>query len=212
MGCSAAASAGETRTLTRALSSTLARPTALTVALPSPAPAPAPTPSPHPDQARVASVDASAAHPEGACCIAYCAADSSLLSGGEGGEILIFDLRQRRVREVWTAHSGAVRALVVSPGGACFSAASDGCIKAYDAKAAAHLGREPGEPAPPGWVQPAGAAAHDGAQGWGLGSGIGSALGRRHGVSALTLTERPTALVSGGADGKVKLWGLVGSH
>ena len=94
-----------------------------------------------PSQALITSC---AAHAEGGCCVLHSPADMSLISGGQKGEVAIFDLRQQRQRQVWNAHSLAARSLALD-GHALFSGSSDGDIKLWDlsrsAASAADLGR-----------------------------------------------------------------------
>ena len=164
-----------------------------------------------PAQAMVAS---SAVHPEGARCVLHCAATQCLVTGGEKGEMAIFDLRQRRLREKWAAHTAAVQALALAEGAYCISAAADADIKlwAVDAPCA-----ETDEGAAPGAVaegQPRGRWANAHEPHTLLAPLVGSKLGHS-GVTALTLLKagaeaRPGGLITGGADGRVKLWRAVG--
>ena len=79
-----------------------------------------------------AQVTSCQAHQEGGCCIAYSPATQYLISGGERGDISIFDLRQRRQRCQWTAHSLAVRCLAIhEPTSLFFSASADGDLKLW---------------------------------------------------------------------------------
>ena len=90
---------------------------------------------------------------------------------------------------------------------ACFSAAADGHILAFDVRGSHAAADDDDEAAAFG----AGANAHEPSRAWGLGAAGSGTLGRSYGVNTLTLTARPTSLVSGGADGKVKLWSLAGA-
>ena len=60
-----------------------------------------------PDKALVAAEKS--LHADGARCVLYCASDHSLITGGEKGEMAIFDLRQRKLREKWSAHTRQCR-------------------------------------------------------------------------------------------------------
>ena len=174
-----------------------------------------------PDKALVAS---SAAHTEGGRCLSYCASDMSLVSGGEKGEMAIFDLRQRRIREKWSAHTFAVQALARAGDKTYFSASADASIKLWSMDAPCAALTEDDSPTDLAEGQPRArwAQAHDSNM---LSPLVGSKLGQT-GVTALTLmpagggaahhSERHGAtsgyatgaagLVSGGADGKVKMW------
>lgn len=81
-----------------------------------------------PSQALITSC---AAHAEGGNCVLHSPADMSLISGGQKGEVAIFDLRQQRQRQVWNAHTLAARSLAMD-GHALFSGSSDGDIKLWD--------------------------------------------------------------------------------
>ena len=165
-----------------------------------------------PAQAMVA---ASSAQVEGARCVVHCAADMTLVSGGEKGEMLIFDLRQRRVREKWSAHTLAVQALAIAGGSACISASADADIKLWSVDApCAPPPSDEDESTVGGCAegQPRGrwANAHD--PHTLLGPLVGTKLGHS-GVTALTLLpaggragKMTSGLITGGADGKVKLW------
>lgn len=151
-----------------------------------------------PAQALVASC---AAHPDGGRCIAHCTADRSLISGGENGDLAIFDLRQRRIREKWRAHTMAVQALALVQGPWCFSASADADVKLWRLGAP----RTPSDdeenfPAQGHWPNAHEAHAL-------LGPLVASKLGRS-GVTALEFATRPSSLISGGADGRVKLWSV----
>ena len=163
-----------------------------------------------PAQALVAS---SAAHADGARCVLHCAAESSLVSGGEKGEMVIFDLRQRKVREKWSAHSLAVQAMALADGTSCLSASADTDIKLWSIDAPC---------APPADSESASSCAEGQPRGrWPnahephtlLAPLVGTKLGHS-GVTALTLLpgrgdgrlSTPLGLITGGADGRVKLW------
>ena len=163
-----------------------------------------------PSQALVAS---SNAHVDGARCVLHCAADASLWSGGERGEMTIFDLRQRRVREKWSAHTLAVQAMALADERSCISASADADIKLWSVGApcvapveADGTGSVLAEGAPRGrWPN-----AHE--PHTLLAPLVGTKLGHS-GVTALTLMaanpsvgKHSASIVTGGADGKVKLW------
>ena len=158
----------------------------------------------------------------------HCAADQSLVSGGERGEMAIFDLRQRKLRETWGAHSSAVHAVTLADGWRVFSASADAELKlwAVDAPLAPPADSE-GTGITCAEGQPRGrwAGAHE-AQTL-LSPLVGGGKLGQSGVTALTAIpggynvmntfggvggaagNRPAGLISGGADGKVKLWRLI---
>lgn len=170
-----------------------------------------------PAQALVASTSA---HADGARCVVHCAEDASLVSGGERGEILIFDLRQRRVREKWSAHTLAVQAMAHAGGSACFSASADADIKLWsiDAPCAPPEDMD-GAPGACAEGQPRGRWPNAHEPHTLLAPLVGTKLGHS-GVTALTLLPagadgrvgkhtsglNASGLITGGADGKVKLW------
>jgi WD40 repeat protein len=139
-----------------------------------------------PAQARVA---ACAPHAEGGTCVAFAPGERALVSGGAGGDLAIFDLRQRKVRHQWSAHTLAVRCLSVDDGRFhAFSASADGDVKLWDlSQSDAGLGHwrrvhEPHTVTP--LFQPP-----------------GTALGRTYGVTCLV--DDGSRLVTGGADGRL---------
>ena len=177
-----------------------------------------------PAQARVATC--ADAHSDGARCVLHCAADASLISGGERGEMAIFDLRMQKLREKWTAHSQAVQALALADDRRIFSTSADSDMKlwAVDAPLApppdsegSGVGCAEGQPRGM-WER-----AHEAQTIFAPLAGSGK-LGH-NGVTALTtmpggggdvlsgssgrLDSRLAGLISGGADGKVKLWRTV---
>lgn len=117
----------------------------------------------------------------------------------------IFDLRQRRKRHVWTAHSLAVKSLAVhEPTSFCFSASADGDLKLWSldvnpaddqAVCGHHESNLCGH-----WVH--GHEPHTM-----LHPLPGTALGRTYGINQVVL-DGSDRLLSAGADGKVKLWNL----
>jgi len=140
-----------------------------------------------PTQAQVAGC---APHPEGGTCVAYAPSERAIVSGGARGNIAIFDLRQRRIRAQWTAHTLAVRSLSVDDAGfTAFTASADGDLKMWTLTGGCdeplgHLSRlhEPHTVSP--LFHPA-----------------GTALGRTYGVTCMI--NDGTRLVTGGADGRV---------
>ena len=82
-----------------------------------------------PESALIASCAAPA---EGGCALLYSAADQSLICGGQRGEVLVYDVRQRRQRLLWTAHTLATRALAMhEKSRRLVSASSDGDLKVW---------------------------------------------------------------------------------
>ena len=161
-----------------------------------------------PSQALVASCSA---HADGTRCILHCLADSSLISGGERGDMAVFDLRQRRVRKQWQAHALAVQALALSHNKLCFSASADSDIKSWDADDPCHVpdeGADIGPPSSSAW--PEGRARGHWRHAHEPNALLAPLVGklRQSGISALQLASQPASLISGGCDGKVKLWTL----
>jgi WD40 repeat protein len=165
-----------------------------------------------PAQAQVARC---ATHSEGGRCVLHCPSEMCLVSGGDRGEMAIFDLRQRRLREKWTAHTMAIQALVLAEDSWCFSTSADADIKLWslDAPCASSMDCEDRTCAE---GQPRGSWAHAHEPHSILAPLVGTKLGRC-GVTSLTLLPGawPSArgvnaysagLISGGADGKVKMW------
>ena len=142
-----------------------------------------------PSRALVASC---AAHDEGGCCILYSKADSALISGGQRGEVSVFDLRQRKQRERWGAHALAVRSLSLD--GAtrqCFTASSDGDLKLWDLnrQSAELIGHWPRAHEPHTMLHPL----------------AGTTLGRTYGINCM-VRDDASRLLTAGADGKLNLW------
>ena len=69
----------------------------------------------------------------GAKCLIYSSRYNVIVSGGGGGNLVFFDVRQRRImRTVKGAHSGAVSSLALAPSDGFFaSAGGDGCVKLW---------------------------------------------------------------------------------
>jgi WD40 repeat protein len=69
----------------------------------------------------------------GAKCLIYSARYQTVVSGGGGGELVFFDVRQRRVmRTVKNAHASAVSSLALAPSDGFFaSGGGDGCVKLW---------------------------------------------------------------------------------
>lgn len=147
-----------------------------------------------PSQALVACC---AAHPEGGRCVVHCTADNSLISGGDRGEVVIFDLRQRKVRECWRAHPTAVQALTLAQGRLAFSADLAGSMKLWDVSCPCVLstddvyadGRPIGE--------------------WRAVGEQGSLFGTKGGVHSLLFSSTSRFLLSGGRDGRLQQWPIV---
>jgi len=150
-----------------------------------------------PSQAQVASCNA---HQDGGSCIAYSAATQAVISGGERGDISVFDLRQRRQRQQWSAHSLAVRCLAIhEPTSLCFSASADGDLKLWRTDQCPEASEDP--PSSCGhWVH-----AHE--PHTMLHPLPGTALGRTYGINQVAL-DGADRLLSAGADGRVKLWAV----
>ncbi|GLE04529.1 hypothetical protein PINS_up013484 [Pythium insidiosum] len=72
-------------------------------------------------------------HPAGAASIAFSSMHQLLISGGEGGSISVFDVRQRRVlHTISNAHETAITTLELHPGGHCMlSGSASGDIKIW---------------------------------------------------------------------------------
>ena len=174
-----------------------------------------------PDKALVSSC---AAHAEGGRCVVHCASEMSLISGGEKGEMVIFDLRQRRIREKWSGHAFAVQSLVIADNKSFFSASADASIKLWsmDAPCEHEVGGDATTILAEGQPRAKWPQAHDTNI---LSPLVGNKLGQT-GVTSLTLmpqlggipghvsdtgstaqtTMAGLGLISGGADGKVKMW------
>ena len=137
------------------------------------------------------------------------------MSGGERGEMAIFDLRQRRIREKWAAHSMAIQAMALAEERWCFSTSADSDIKLWSVDAPCALPADSEAPASTeGQPQGHWAQAHEPHHI--LAPLVGTKLGRC-GVTSLTLmpgvwpsvrgvSACSAGLISGGADGKVKMW------
>ncbi|KAL3894995.1 MAG: hypothetical protein SGPRY_013645 [Prymnesium sp.] len=146
-----------------------------------------------PARAQVASCNA---HADGGCCIAYSPETNSIITGGERGDVSIFDLRQRRQRQHWTAHPLAIKSLAVhEQASLCFSASADGDVKLWDFD-----GPEQSE-------MPCGHWTHAHEPHTMFHPLSGTTLGRTYGINQIVL-DSPDRLLTAGADGKVKLWAL----
>ena len=160
-----------------------------------------------PAQAMVASCSA---HAEGGTVVRYSAADRSLISGGQKGEISIYDLRQQRIRTQWAAHALAVRSLALDESAAAtsfYSASTDGDIKLWGVGApggqSGHSGgTRDGAEMPPRmaghWPR-----AHE--PHTMLHPLAGTTLGRTYGVNWM-VRDGASRLLTAGADGKLNLW------
>ncbi|DAZ99444.1 TPA: hypothetical protein N0F65_004077 [Lagenidium giganteum] len=80
-----------------------------------------------------AMISAPLCHPAGAASVVFSSAHQLLISGGEGGSISVFDVRQRRVlHTVSNAHETAITTLELHPGGHCvLSGSASGDIKIW---------------------------------------------------------------------------------
>uniref|UniRef100_K3X8Q7 RAVE complex protein Rav1 C-terminal domain-containing protein n=1 Tax=Globisporangium ultimum (strain ATCC 200006 / CBS 805.95 / DAOM BR144) TaxID=431595 RepID=K3X8Q7_GLOUD len=78
-------------------------------------------------------VAAPVCHPAGAASVAFSSTHQLLISGGEGGSISVFDVRQRRVlHTVTNAHETAITTLELHPSGHCvLSGSASGDIKIW---------------------------------------------------------------------------------
>lgn len=159
-----------------------------------------------PSQALITSC---AAHAEGGCCVLHSLADMSLISGGQKGEVAIFDLRQQRQRQVWSAHSLAARSLAMD-GHALFSGSSDGDIKLWDLSRSAANTADP-RPSPNTGSVAAPKLLHS----WPrahephtmLQALPGMQIGRTYGVEKL-VWDGFGRLISAGADGACRMWAI----
>ena len=161
----------------------------------------------HPSQWVLASWQSPGVLADGARCVLYCASDHSLITGGEKGEMAIFDLRQRKLREKWSAHTQAVQALAMADSMTVLSASADADMKLWSVETPCAPESEGGEGQPKAeWLK-----AHE--QPDKLASLVGK--NTHSGVTALTLLpgaatrygdSRPFGCITGGADGRVKLW------
>lgn len=72
-------------------------------------------------------------HPAGAASVAFSSIHQLLISGGEGGSISVFDMRQRRVlHTVSNAHETAITTLELHPSGQCvLSGSASGDVKIW---------------------------------------------------------------------------------
>lgn len=148
-----------------------------------------------PSQALVASC---AAHQEGGRCVVHCAADQSLVSGGERGEIVVFDLRKHRIRERWRAHPAAVQALTLAQSRLCFSADAAGGLKLWDVSSPCSLTSPDNEEA---GGKPLGEWQALGEQGL-----LAPLVGARGGVHSLFFSSSSRSLLTGGGDGRLLQW------
>lgn len=78
-------------------------------------------------------VTAPVCHTAGAASVAFSASHQLLISGGEGGSISVFDVRQRRVlHTVSNAHETAITTLELHPSGHCvLSGSASGDVKIW---------------------------------------------------------------------------------
>uniref|UniRef100_A0A7S4FD67 WD domain, G-beta repeat-containing protein n=1 Tax=Chrysotila carterae TaxID=13221 RepID=A0A7S4FD67_CHRCT len=150
-----------------------------------------------PSQALVAACDA---HDDGGCCVIHWAEQASLVSGGMRGDISVFDLRQRRVRTRFNAHTLATRSLVFSDTGRhCFSASANGDMKLWDLSAQENTGHTAQ------WLR-----AHE--PHTMLHPLAGTTLGRTYGINSMVKDDSvsssvdPPRLLTAGADGKLNMW------
>lgn len=138
-----------------------------------------------------------AAHKEGGRCVVHCAADQSLISGGDKGEIAIYDLRQRRLRARWRGHSAAIQALALTHEKLCFSADANGSLELWDILGvASSFDDEDWDKEPLGsWSEPA--------------SSIFAPLVGKAGINALEPASWPAEGLLSGGGGGLKLWPIV---
>jgi WD40 repeat protein len=78
-------------------------------------------------------IAAPACHPAGATAVVFSATHQLLISGGEGGSISVFDMRQRRVlHNLSSAHETAIKTLALHPSGECLlSGSASGDVKIW---------------------------------------------------------------------------------
>lgn len=72
-------------------------------------------------------------HPAGASAVVFSPTHQLLISGGEGGSISAFDMRQRRVlHNISNAHETAIKTLALHPSGECLlSGSASGDVKIW---------------------------------------------------------------------------------
>lgn len=72
-------------------------------------------------------------HPAGATAVVFSSTHQLLISGGEGGAISVFDMRQRRVlHNLSNAHETAIKTLALHPSGECLlSGSASGDVKIW---------------------------------------------------------------------------------
>ncbi|CAH0473362.1 unnamed protein product [Peronospora belbahrii] len=78
-------------------------------------------------------VAAPTCHPAGATSVAFSSTHQLLITGGAGGALSIFDMRQRRVlHAISNAHETPIKALVLHPSGSCvLSGSASGDVKIW---------------------------------------------------------------------------------
>jgi WD40 repeat protein len=154
-----------------------------------------------------------AAHAGGAKALLHCPRHGLLVSGGEKGDVSLFDLRQRRMLSVvGDAHGGAVVAMAAFPDGTGLAtASSDGDVKLWTLRAGAkHAGASPAKRR----------AAGGGSVRWGLAlertlpklhgtrtelGNITAGSGMMRQVGVTDVLFAPAGLLTTGADGTCKL-------
>ena len=116
----------------------------------------------------------------------------------------LFDVRQRRQRSSWTAHSHAVSSLAPDRTGQfAFSTSADGDIKLWSLGEQQRAADEDAEPAAH-WPR-----AHE--PHTMLSPVSGTKLGRTYGVNQLVRDETTDRVFTVGADGRLLLWRVLGA-
>ncbi|PIK56051.1 putative dmX-like protein 2 [Apostichopus japonicus] len=81
-------------------------------------------------------VHTSLCHDGGCPCLIYCPRQQTIISGSKRGEIALFDLRQRKIRQTFQAHESGIRSLAISPCESFFvSGSAEGNIKVWSLEA-----------------------------------------------------------------------------
>lgn len=81
-------------------------------------------------------VHAFSCHDGGCPCLIYCPRQQTIISGSKRGEVSLFDLRQRKIRQTFQAHESSIRSLAVSPCEGFFvSGSAEGNIKVWSLSA-----------------------------------------------------------------------------
>lgn len=69
-------------------------------------------------------------HNDGCPALVYAPQHQAIISGGKKGEVYIFDVRQRQLRQTFQAHDSAIRCMALDPAEECFvTGSADGDVK-----------------------------------------------------------------------------------